>query len=191
MATVYDDNDNDEVKFRRWDTGYNTTGLSIHSPLRSVRVASETSNVSVAELEQTLAAVNKRISELSAVRDSTFARWNLQSVFNRTHGQDGDRRHVLRTVSESDRHSMSVPLDSGTLSAPAAIPLDRRLKAIAKVDRHSTALLSPQEYRTMEGLYGGLPNSVPAMRPEVGGSLASTQHLTGILTGDTVAYRRQ
>jgi len=104
MATAYDDNDDDdEVKFRRWDTGYNTTSLSIHSPLRSVRVASETSNVSVAELEQTLAAVTKRISELTAVRDSTFARRNLRSVFNSTHGQGGDRRHVLRAVSESDR----------------------------------------------------------------------------------------
>jgi len=108
MASVYDDDDDDEIKFRRGDTGYNTL-VWVHSPLRSVRVASETSNVSVAELEQTLAAVNKRISELSAVRDSTFAWRNLRSVFDRTHGQDDDRRHVLRTVSESVRHSMGLP----------------------------------------------------------------------------------
>ena len=163
MATINDEDDA-EITFRRSDTGYNTAGLRAHSPLGSVRVANGTSDVSIAELEETLAAVNKRITELSAVRDSTFARRNLQSVFGETHGQNGHGRHVLHNVSVSDRHSIGLPLDRGTLSMPAATPIDRQLKVTPKVDRHSTTL-----------------------RTEIDSLLSPTQHRTGTWTSATVA----
>ena len=95
MATA----DDDEVTFRL-DTGYDTISLEAHQK----------------QLERTIAAVRKRIAELSVERDASFARRDLRSVFDDVNGQYGDQRHLSVVTRDSDRHSTAIPSDRRTVA---------------------------------------------------------------------------
>jgi hypothetical protein len=147
------------------------------------------------QLEQTIAAVRKRIAELSVERDSSFARRDLRSVFDDVNGQYGDQRHLSVVTRDSDRHSSAIPSDRRTVAQPSArtmdrhataeptiIPTDWRLGAIPKVDRHSTDRPADEEHWTTGSLHGGLLGGASMLQPETVRSPVPTRSRTDLGT---------